>query len=189
MDSQSNLINIRFIYEDSNYDIQIGTEEEVLDLKKKIKNEIEKNKNVKVNEGNVSIKLGFPPKTIEGSCDDSKTMKELRISNNEQLRVEIKNLILQNESVKSENINENLQDSSIDYSKYSIYRKVIPANNCCLFNSVNYFTMTKHRFSFVSCLNKGRSKTRHPSTTKYHIRSPAKLLNYLKSTLTKEDSS
>jgi ubiquitin thioesterase OTU1 len=142
-----NKLNIRLIYENNNYEIIIQPEETLLNLKQKIKVELEsKNivKNLDLND--ISIKMGFPPKTIEGNSEDNKNMKELSISNNEQLRLEIKNTSFSSQSMSqsqtSTQINNQPNDTSklepIDFSKYSIQRKIIPADNSCLFNSINY---------------------------------------------------
>lgn len=129
-----NILNIRFIYENSNYDIKIQPEESLYILKQKIKEELERKNIVKdISLQDISLKMGFPPKTIEGSSEDNKNMKEMSISNNEQLRIEIKAMTQNNnQSNKSDN------SEQIDFSKFSIQRKIIPADNSCLFNSINY---------------------------------------------------
>lgn len=89
--------------------------------------------------------------TIEGKEHDTKKLNEMKISNNELIRVEVseslgnENLIssLQdnnpmNNFIKSSENNSEANNDPIDYSKYSVKRKIIPADNSCLFNAVNY---------------------------------------------------
>jgi ubiquitin thioesterase OTU1 len=140
------LLNIRFIYENNNYTIAVDPNASFLNLKEKIKEELKKN-SIYVDVNGISIKLGFPPKTIEGNADDSKNMKDLKISNNEQLRVEIKNSNknfpevvnkLPGENITSTSSNIGNKTDQIDFSKFSVLRKIIAADNSCLFNSINY---------------------------------------------------
>jgi ubiquitin thioesterase OTU1 len=140
-----NILNIRFIYDNSNYEITIQPEESLYKLKLKIKEELERKNIIKVVDlEGISLKMGFPHKTIEGSSEDNKSMKEMKISNNEQLRIEIKNTRLNTENLNQTNTsnynpsNKTGNSEQIDFSKFSIQRKIIAADNSCLFNSINY---------------------------------------------------
>lgn len=57
-----------------------------------------------------------------------KTLPELSISNNECLRIEL----LDSKCIKASD------NEIIDYSKYKVKKKIIPADNCCLFNAINF---------------------------------------------------
>lgn len=138
------LLNIRFIYGNCNYTLEMNLSDTILDLKTKIlktilekigKNELNASK---LDENSVVIKMGFPPMTIEGEKNNSKSLSEMKISNNEQLRVELKEgsgSSLSNIPISGQN---DKNYDPVDYSKYSIYRKVIAADNSCLFNGINY---------------------------------------------------
>lgn len=122
-------LNIKIALDDSIVDISSSSTETLGDLKSKILAVLNQ-------KGEVVIRMGFPPITLEGSKDDKKTLKDLKISNNELLRVAIK-ASTSTDNMNSSNYKQTSNDP-IDYSKYSIYRKVIPADNSCLFNAINY---------------------------------------------------
>ena len=71
---------------------------------------------------------GFPPKKIDNTLNDTKTLPELSIGNNECLRIDL----IDKDLIRAKN------DEIIDYSKYSVKKKTIPADNSCLFNSINF---------------------------------------------------
>jgi len=155
-------ISLRIIFADKKFDIgEIKSTENIFLLKTIIKNSLLSSKEKfepdfekslkNLSEDRIKLKVGFPPVTIEGKEHDSKKLNDMKISNNELIRVEL------SESLGNENVNHAVQDNKsmntsiklkennsegnndpIDYSKYSVRRKIIPADNSCLFNAVNY---------------------------------------------------
>jgi ubiquitin thioesterase OTU1 len=126
-----NILNIRLAWDSGNLVIKCKESSTIEELKKIIKDEIERSEKKTFVVDEMIIKLGFPPKSIAKENDHS-TLREMKISNNESLRLEIKNL-------KDLSVNALTKlDDPLDYSKYSIYRKIINADNSCLFNAVNY---------------------------------------------------
>ena len=79
-------------------------------------------------ETNLNIRYGFPPKLINNEKDDTLTLSELSISDKECLRIEL----------IDPNLKKAKETEIIDYSKYSIKKKDIPADNSCLFNAINF---------------------------------------------------
>ena len=142
-------INVRIIFADQNFDVGgIKSSDTIFFLKSVIK-EILINQKEKLDEGirkslktideeKIKLKIGFPPITIEGKEHDTKKLNEMKITNNELIRVDLlegENLDKTDEGIKSK---ENDSSVLINPSKYSIKRKIIPADNSCLFNSINY---------------------------------------------------
>ena len=107
--------------------IQIPPNESLYNLKSYIVKNLATH-NIYTYETNISIRYGFPPKLMSDSSNDTKTLPELNISNNECLRVDLIDPELKKFS----------ENEIIDYSKYSIKKKSIPADNSCLFNSINF---------------------------------------------------
>lgn len=127
MNESNETITIKCKYENLSFDINFPKNENLLNLKQEIAKNLEKRKTYTYFT-NIAIKYGFPPKLIKDKNNDTKTMNELSISNNECLRIE---LIDPNCLKFSEN-------EIIDYSKYKVKKKDIPSDNCCLFNSINF---------------------------------------------------
>ena len=125
--SNSNNINILCNYNDFSFNIQIPPNESLYNLKSYIVKNLSAH-NIYTYETNISIRYGFPPKLMSDSSNDTKTLPELNISNNECLRVDLIDPELKKFS----------ENEIIDYSKYSIKKKSIPADNSCLFNSINF---------------------------------------------------
>jgi ubiquitin thioesterase OTU1 len=155
-------ISLRIIFADKKFEIgEIKSTDNIFLLKTIIKNSLlnskekfepDVDKSLKnLIEDRIKLKIGFPPVTIEGKEHDTKKLNEMKISNNELIRVEViesigsENLISpfqdnkpMNNSIKSNENNSEANNDPIDYSKYSVKRKIIPADNSCLFNAVNY---------------------------------------------------
>jgi len=143
-------INVRIIFADKNFDVGgVKSTDTILFLKSVIKkillnqqdklnDEIKKSLKTIV-EDKIKLKIGFPPVTIEGKEHDLKKLFEMKISNNEMIRVDLieerqgQDLQEKEKKIKEENVNVLLNPS-----KYSVKRKIIPADNSCLFNSINY---------------------------------------------------
>ena len=125
--SNSNNINILCNYNDFSFNIQIPPNESLYNLKSYIVKNLATH-NIYTYETNISIRYGFPPKLMSDSSNDTKTLPELNITNNECLRVDLIDPELKKFS----------ENEIIDYSKYSIRKKSIPADNSCLFNSINF---------------------------------------------------
>ncbi len=135
------MLNIRITSEFGNSMVACGQEETIEQLKKKILLEIESSEGKIFQPEEMLIKLGFPPKTIQPE-EDNKSLREMKITNNESLRVEIKKSDAKTQtSIRQAHKSidyKNTTPEQVDYSKYSIYRKVIKADNSCLFNAINY---------------------------------------------------
>lgn len=129
-------INVRILSENKNFDLICDKNETIFSLKSKIVSEL----NESVTENDLTLRYGFPPKIIEGPEHDEKLLSEMKITNNEVIRIEVsKNSIYAD--IKETHHNEKTEKSviePIDLSKYSVVRKVIPADNSCLFNAINY---------------------------------------------------
>ena len=76
---------------------------------------------------NQAIKWGFPPKQLE--AQDSATLKAIGIASGETL------------------ILDKLEQESLSTQSSSIIRRIIPADNSCLFNSVAYAAENKQKTS------------------------------------------
>ena len=122
-----NIINIRCIYNDKAFEIKIPSTENLLNLKHYIIINLN-GVGIYTYETNLNIAYGFPPKKIDNTLNDTKTLPELSIGNNECLRIDL----IDKELIRAKN------DEIIDYSKYSVKKKTIPADNSCLFNSINF---------------------------------------------------
>lgn len=124
---QAKEITIQCKYEDKSFTIKIPKVESLLNLKHYIVKELSTLK-IFTYDTNISIRYGFPPKLISDSSNDTKTLPELSIGNNECLRVEL----IDPKCIRAS------ENEIIDYSKHRIKKKSIPADNCCLFNAINY---------------------------------------------------
>ena len=122
-----NIINIRCIYNDKAFEIKIPSTENLLNLKHYIIINLN-GVGIYTYETNLNIAYGFPPKKIDNTLNDTKTLPELSIGNNECLRIDL----IDKDLIRAKN------DEIIDYSKYSVKKKSIPADNSCLFNSINF---------------------------------------------------
>ena len=122
-----NIINIRCIYNDKAFEIKIPSTENLLNLKHYIIINLN-GVGIYTYETNLNIAYGFPPKKIDNTLNDTKTLPELSIGNNECLRIDL----IDKDLIRAKN------DEIIDYSKYSVKKKTIPADNSCLFNSINF---------------------------------------------------
>ena len=127
MEQAKDNITIQCKYEDKSFTIKIPKVESLLNLKHYIVKELSALK-IFTYDTNISIRYGFPPKLISDSSDDTKTLPELSIGNNECLRVEL----IDPKCIRAS------ENEIIDYSKHRIKKKSIPADNSCLFNAVNY---------------------------------------------------
>jgi len=125
--SNSNIINILCNFNDFSFNVEIPANESLYNLKSYIVKNLS-NHNIYTYETNISIRYGFPPKLMSDSSNDTKTLPELNITNNECLRIDLIDPELKKFS----------ENEIIDYSKYSIKKKSIPADNSCLFNSINF---------------------------------------------------
>ena len=126
------MIDILCNYQNDAFNINIKPNDTLSVLKKAIKLNLS-SRGISTLEANIKLIYGFPKKIIQGQELDSLTLEELSIFDKEYLLIEL------NESNKEENDKNNNQPQDIiDYSKYSIKRKVIPADNSCLFNAINF---------------------------------------------------
>ena len=127
------MIEIRCYYENIFFNIKVPQNETLYNLKHSIVSNLN-SKGIKTNEMNLNLIYGYPPQKIDKNISDKLTLNELAIFDKESLRIEL------NESNTEENNNKNSSQNVnvIDYSKYSIKKKDIPADNSCLFNAVNF---------------------------------------------------
>ena len=135
------MIEIRCYYNEIFFNIKISKSDTLLTLKNNIKTNLA-SKGINVKETNLNILYGFPPKTINNDQMDNLTLDDLSIFDKESLRIQLIDPKLSN-SDKNENPNKNNGINGnnfnvIDYSKYSIKKKDIPADNSCLFNAINF---------------------------------------------------
>jgi hypothetical protein len=111
------MLQLKINYEGQVYDILIEKDSSIRELKEKLKNELEHQLNIRTNINDIILKMGFPPKTIEY---DSKKLSESNINDRELIRLTF--------ATEPKQIIKNT----------SLIRKIIPADNSCLFNSINY---------------------------------------------------
>ena len=135
------MIEVRCYYNEIYFNIKISKSEKLLTLKNNIKSNLA-SKGINLNESNLNILYGFPPKTINNNQMDNLTLEDLSILDKESLRIQLIDQKLSN-SDRNENRNKNNGINGnnfnvIDYSKYSIKKKDIPADNSCLFNAINF---------------------------------------------------
>ena len=126
------MIDILCKYENDVFNVNIKQNDTLSVLKQAIKLNLS-SRGVNTSEANIKLIYGFPKKIIQGEDLDSLSLEELSIFDKEYLIIEL------NESNQEENEKDNNQPQDIiDYSKYSIKRKEIPADNSCLFNAINF---------------------------------------------------
>ena len=123
----NNELHLKIQFENNYSDLTVNLNSTISELKSKISSIIQTKFNFCPDESCLVIKFGFPPKVI--SLTDSNTVRSSNITNNELLRVECKK--------KEKDLNqENQSNDSVKYRL--IERVVIPADNSCLFNAINY---------------------------------------------------
>jgi ubiquitin thioesterase OTU1 len=122
------MIDILCSFKNDVFNINLKHDESLTELKHAIKLNLSA-RGVKIKESDIKLIYGFPKKIIQGEELDSLTLEELGIFDKEYILIELN----QEESNNNEQ-NQNV----IDYSKYSIKKKVIPADNSCLFNAINF---------------------------------------------------
>ena len=120
-------IEIRCYYENLSFNITIPEKENLYNLKHYIILNLS-SQGIYTYETNLNIRYGFPPKLINNEKSDTLTMPELSIFDKECLRIEL----------IDPNLLKAKENEIIDYSKYSIKKKDIPADNSCLFNAINF---------------------------------------------------
>ena len=126
------MIDILCKYENDVFNVNIKQNDTLSVLKQAIKLNLS-SRGVNTSEANIKLIYGFPKKIIQGEDLDSLSLEELSIFDKEYLIIEL------NESNQEQNEKDNNQPQDIiDYSKYSIKRKEIPADNSCLFNAINF---------------------------------------------------
>ena len=132
------MIEICCYYESIFFNIKIKENETLYDLKKQIISYLSSN-GINTYESNLSIIYGYPPKTINNTELDKLTLSDLLILDKESLRIQLidPKLIKSEENTKDDK-DKNKNVNRIDYSKYSIKKKDIAADNSCLFNAVNF---------------------------------------------------
>ena len=122
------MIDILCSFKNAVFNINLKHDESLTELKHAIKLNLSA-RGVKIKESDIKLIYGFPKKIIQGEELDTLTLEELGIFDKEYILIELN----QEESNNNEQ-NQNV----IDYSKYSIKKKVIPADNSCLFNAINF---------------------------------------------------
>ena len=126
------MIDILCKYENDVFNVNIKQNDTLSVLKQAIKLNLS-SRGINTSESNIKLIYGFPKKIIQGEDLDSLSLEELSIFDKEYLLIEL------NESNQEQNEKDNNQPQDIiDYSKYSIKRKEIPADNSCLFNAINF---------------------------------------------------
>ena len=128
------MIEVRCYYEDIFFNLKISEKETLNNLKQQIIKNLS-SKRINAKESNIIIKYGFPMQIINNELDGNLTLLDLSIFDKDSLRIELKDPKMK-ESENKENKENNI--GKIDYSKYSIKKKDIPADNSCLFNAVNF---------------------------------------------------
>ena len=128
------MIDLLCNYEGNIFNINIKHDETLSALKKAIKLNLS-SRGINTSESNIKILYGFPKKILQGEELDTLTLEELTIYDKDHLMIELSESKEENkENLQKENQEQNI----IDYSKYSIKKKDIPADNSCLFNAINF---------------------------------------------------
>jgi ubiquitin thioesterase OTU1 len=112
------MLQLKIIYEGQSYEIMLPVDSTILALKDKISQELENQLSIKTSPEYIELKTGFPPKPLE---DNTKTLLDYRLGDRETLRLTLTQ-----------------QPTQILKSSDGIKRKIIPADNSCLFNAINY---------------------------------------------------
>lgn len=125
----NNDINLKIQFEGNYSDLTININSTIEDLKSQILSILKNKFHFSPDPSTIIIRFGFPPKTI--STSDSNTLRSISITNNELLRVECNKL----DSTKSDP----KQNNNPNFNKLGIIERIIiPADNSCLFNAINY---------------------------------------------------
>ena len=128
------MIDLLCNYEGNIFNISIKHDETLSALKKAIKLNLS-SRGINTSESNIKILYGFPKKILQGEELDTLTLEELTIFDKDYLMIELS----ESKEENKENLHkENQEQNIIDYSKYSIKKKDIPADNSCLFNAINF---------------------------------------------------
>ena len=127
------MIEVRCYYEDIFFNIKVPQNETLYNLKHSIVSNLS-SKGIKANEQNLNLIYGYPPQKIDKNISDKLTLNDLSIFDKDSLRIELNESNSEENNIKNSAQNVNV----IDYSKYSIKKKDIPADNSCLFNAVNF---------------------------------------------------
>ena len=129
------MIEVRCYYENIFFNINISMNETFSNLKNKIISNLSTH-GINAKESNLKVIYGFPTKTISNKEYDSLTLSDLSIFDKESLRIQLNDPLKPEEKEKDKQNEKN--NNIIDYSKYSIKKKDIAADNSCLFNAVNF---------------------------------------------------
>ena len=129
------MIEVRCYYENIFFNINISMNDTFSNLKDKIISNLSTH-GIHAKESNLKIIYGFPTKTINNKEYDSLTLSDLSIFDKESLRIQLNDSLKPEEKEKDKQNEKN--NNIIDYSKYSIKKKDIAADNSCLFNAVNF---------------------------------------------------
>ena len=120
------------------FNIEIQVNDTLFKLKKHIISNLS-SFDIKTIESNLRILYGFPTQTINNSEYDNLSLLDLSIFDKDSISIELINSISTEKEGKNKiNDHINKHDDKIDYSKYSIKKKDIPADNSCLFNAINF---------------------------------------------------
>ena len=131
------MIEVRCYYEDIFFNLKISEKETLNNLKQQIIKNLS-SKKINAKESNIIIKYGFPMQIINNEIDGNLTLSDLSIFDKDSLRIELKDPKMKESENKENRENKENNIGKIDYSKYSIKKKDIPADNSCLFNAVNF---------------------------------------------------
>ena len=121
-------IEIRCYYNNISFTLSLVANETLANLKRYIILNLS-SQGINTYENNINIRYGFPPKLLDNYQSNTLTLQELSIKDKECLRIEL---------INPELLKPKEDTDTIDYSKYSIKKKDIPADNSCLFNAVNF---------------------------------------------------
>lgn len=96
----------------------------------------------KIPEAGLNVLIGFPPKPLD-LTDSSKTIKISGISNGDTLIVDEKAISVEVIAAQSSSIHDDLrvaQEMAAENDEYMgiLLKKVVPADNSCLFTSIGY---------------------------------------------------
>ena len=134
------MIEIRCYYDNIFFNITISQNDTLLNLKKNIISNLLSN-GIVTNESNISILYGYPTQTINNNEFDNLSLLDLSIFDKDSISIKLINPISTKKEEKNQingHNNKNGNGNIIDYSKYSIKKKDIPADNSCLFNAINF---------------------------------------------------
>lgn len=140
--SSTDLISVRFKFLDRKFEVTISADEIVSTLKTIVKETLLKRTNIKkfgYNYTNLTIKNIVLQKasmsTLIDENYDNKTIRDIGVLDNEDFIVTLRQI---DDAVHKQTHEEKGKEIESDFSKFSVYRKVIPGDNSCMFNAVNY---------------------------------------------------